>query len=188
MTNAELKELIHLLMMCGIMDKTALESGNVTNEDWLRMERLIDKYQADKTEPEVQGDLISRAALLKAMEEERQYLLARGQRGAEHILVHHCLPLIDNAPTVEPCYQTTSCLDCDNYDKENHNCPRYCEVIKEAIKSRPQGEWVKVVNKISELETETHWECSECHNPDFRWGEAEFCSFCGASMTGGKEE
>ena len=49
---------------------------------------------------------------------------------------------IDNAPTVEPCYQTTSCLDCGNYDKENHNCPRYCEVIKEAINSRPQGEWI----------------------------------------------
>lgn len=48
-----------------------------------------------------QGDVISREALLKAMEEERQFLLARGQTGAEHILVHHCLPLIDNAPTVE---------------------------------------------------------------------------------------
>lgn len=46
------------------------------------------------------NDLISREALLKAMEEERQYLLARGLRGAEHILVHHCLPLIDNAQTV----------------------------------------------------------------------------------------
>ena len=43
--------------------------------------------------------------------------------------------LIDNAPTVAPCYQDTPCLDCDNYDKENHNCPRYCEVIKEAIKA-----------------------------------------------------
>lgn len=48
-----------------------------------------------------QGDLISREALLKAMEEERQYLLARGQTGAEHIIVHHCLPIIDNAPIVE---------------------------------------------------------------------------------------
>lgn len=46
------------------------------------------------------NDLISRSALLNAMEEERQYLLARGQTGAEHILVHHCLPIIDNAPTV----------------------------------------------------------------------------------------
>lgn len=46
------------------------------------------------------NDLISREDLLKAMEEERQFLLARGATGAEHILVHHCLPLIDNAPTV----------------------------------------------------------------------------------------
>ena len=55
---------------------------------------------------------------------------------------------VDNAPTVEPCYQTTSCLDCGNYDKENHNCPRYCEVIKEAINSRPQGEWIPVSERL----------------------------------------
>lgn len=53
-----------------------------------------------------QGDLISRNALLKAMEEERQYLLARGQTGAEHILVHHCLPIIDNASTVDAIVNT----------------------------------------------------------------------------------
>lgn len=41
---------------------------------------------------------------------------------------------IANAPTVEPCYQTTSCLDCKMYDKENHHCPRFCEVIKELVK------------------------------------------------------
>lgn len=37
-------------------------------------------------------------------------------------------------PTVEPCYQTTSCLDCKMYDKENHHCPRFCEVIRELVK------------------------------------------------------
>ena len=58
------------------------------------------------------------------------------------------LEAIDNAPTVEPCYQTTSCLDCDNYDKENHNCPRYCEVIKEAINSRTKGE---LIQQLAEL-------------------------------------
>lgn len=52
----------------------------------------------------------------------------------------HCCPkndfedLIDNAPTIEPCYQTTSCLDCKMYDKENHHCPRFCEVIRELVK------------------------------------------------------
>lgn len=51
--------------------------------------------------------------------------------------------IIDNAPTVEPCYQTTSCLDCKMYDKEKHNCPRFCEVIREIAKEnqRPQGEY-----------------------------------------------
>ena len=33
-----------------------------------------------------------------------------------------------------PCYQTTSCLDCKMYDKENHHCPRFCEVIRELVK------------------------------------------------------
>ena len=47
---------------------------------------------------------------------------------------------------------------------------------------RHPGKWIKITNKISKTETETHWECSECHNPDPRLGEAEFCSFCGAKM------
>lgn len=48
MTNEELRELVHLLLMCGIMDKTALESGNITNEEWLRMKNLIKQYQDTK--------------------------------------------------------------------------------------------------------------------------------------------
>jgi hypothetical protein len=85
---------------------------------------------------------------------------------------------IDNAPTVEPCYQTTSCLDCGNYDKENHNCPRYCEVIKEAIKSRPQGTW-KWRYKYS-------YYCSNCGNEALEEDEypflSHYCPFCGAEM------
>ena len=50
---------------------------------------------------EEKGDLISRKALLEAVEKERQFLKDRGLEGAEHILVLHCLPLIDNAPAVE---------------------------------------------------------------------------------------
>ena len=50
------------------------------------------------------------------------------------IPVDWIMSAIDNAPTVEPCYQTTSCLDCNLYDKENHHCPRFCEVIRELVK------------------------------------------------------
>ena len=57
-------------------------------------------------------------------------------------LTELCVPLyqINNAPTVEPCYQTTSCLDCKMYDKKKHNCPRFCEVIRSVIEEKPQDE------------------------------------------------
>ena len=74
----ELRELVHLLLMCGIMDKTALESGNVTNGEWLRMMNLIDKYQTEggiKCEPDKSGDLISREALLKELDEYNEFAL-----------------------------------------------------------------------------------------------------------------
>lgn len=63
--------------------------------------------------------LIDANALLKAMEEERQYLLARGQTGAEHIIVHHCLPIIDNAPTIN----TENCEGCPYCPNNNSGIP-----------------------------------------------------------------
>ena len=47
--------------------------------------------------------LIDANALLKRVDEEREYLKARGQLGAEHILVHNFRDLIDNAPTINKC-------------------------------------------------------------------------------------
>ena len=98
------------------------------------------------------NDLISREALKEALHnffggkviDEPTYML------------RDVFCFIDSAPTVEPCYQTTSCLDCKNYDKETHNCPRYCEVIKEAIKSRPQGEWVRKEDLIHYIASDTN--------------------------------
>ena len=83
------------------------------------------------------NDLISREALLKAMEEERQYLLARGQTGAEHIIVHHCLPIIDNAPTVfdDKAYS-------DGYTQGTCDC--------EHAHERQQGEWIPVSKRLPE--------------------------------------
>lgn len=126
------------------------------------------------------NDLISREALKEFINEVcfskewAKYRVDYGSRGQ----IKCILTYIDNAPTVEPCYQTTSCLDCKNYDKENYNCPRFCEVIKEAINSRPQGEWQKV-GKFA-------YECSICGESvcgDF----LNFCPNCGAKMKGGAE-
>ena len=48
-----------------------------------------------------------------------------------------------------PCYQKTSCLDCKIYDKENYYCPRFCEVIRDAVKDAKQKEGVSMDNEIT---------------------------------------
>ena len=70
---------------------------------------------------------------------------------------------IAEAPTVEPCYQTTSCLDCKMYDKGKHNCPRFCEVIRSAIEERPQGEWAQITFRpMDDEEYEEFIKHSDC--------------------------
>lgn len=63
--------------------------------------------------------LIDANALLKRVDEEREYLKARGQLGAEHILVHNFRDLIDNAPTVEERPKGEWIKD----NSGNHFCP-----------------------------------------------------------------
>lgn len=120
---------------------------------------LPEEFRQEDTE--MNNDLISRSALKKAIKSyaDDQY--------AENEYLGECaiMSIIDKTPAVPNEYM------------------RGYEAAEREYK-RPQGEWIQVVNKISECETETHWECSECHNPDYRLGEAEFCSFCGAKMGG----
>lgn len=115
-----------------------------------------------------EAKLTDLSGMQKAIEEILKQAWERGRKYGQN-----------EAKTVEPCYQTISCLDCKNYDKENHNCPRYCEVIKEAIKSRPQGGW------ILHQDSKT-WECTNCFNNQIMW--SNFCPFCGADMRGEKNE
>ena len=79
--------------------------------------------------------------LLKRVDEEREYLKARGQLGAEHILVHNFRDLIDNAPTVEQEVYITG----EDYDL-------YMRGYKQARKDyeRPQGEWIPVSERLPE--------------------------------------
>lgn len=74
--------------------------------------------------------LIDAEELMKTVDKEREYLIARGQTGAEHILVHNFRDLIDNAPTVcgnnpkwcESCVSNGKCAstrqtgECENCD------------------------------------------------------------------------
>ena len=95
--------------------------------------------------------------------------------------------IIDNAPTVEPCYQTTSCLDCKNYDNENHNCPRYCEVIKEALEEtkRPHGKWIEENSETGAIGIKYTWvRCNQCGWNNSLVIPKNFCPNCGADMRG----
>ena len=121
-------------------------------------------------------DLISRKALLKAMEEERQYLLNRGLTGAEHILVHHCLPLIDNAPTVDTTFREVVAYECGQKSND-----------------RPQGEWIELKTNPPEFFGHKFYICSLCNReidiilPEGSLNDYPFCH-CGADMRGKEEE
>lgn len=110
---------------------------------------------------EEKGDLISRSALLEAIEKERQYLLARGQTGAEHILVHHCLPIIDNAPVAEEMEKPfiTECRD----TAIKENLPLYFVYYEEIG-----------VLEVYVTETKELFEKRRCskHLPDYKFKEA----------------
>ena len=138
--------------------------GHITDEE----------YQLLKEE-RPQGDLISRSALLKAMEEERQFLLARGQAGAEHILVHHCLPIINNATTV-----AAKRIEYRAYNDG------FKDGVDQGIKlsERPHGEWIKT---ISENGVTSAARCSECGFGDNRYMLFNYCPNCGARMEADNE-
>lgn len=175
MNNDELRELVRLLLMCGIMDKTATESGNVTDEEWLRMKTLIEKYQAEggiNCEPDKSGDLISRS-YLKNLPFER---VIHTDFGDTAIPIEE----IDNAPTVE--IPTELCKGC-RFLKD-------CETCEEKL--RPQGEWIERSNRYDSYSHRMVFkcECNQCQMceefpQDDETGNillSHYCPNCGADM------
>lgn len=130
---------------------------------------------------ENKGDLISREALLKRVDEEREYLKARGQLGAEHILVHNFRDLIDNAPTVEP--EEVAKLKRENASLEQEML--YCrENWKKA--ERSQGEWKRRDEWVGGeyIGGFYHVNCP-CEDGYYSKWEYNFCPNCGAGMVKG---
>ena len=186
MTIEELIELVHLLLMCGIMDKSALESGNLTNEEWLQMKGLIDKYQSEKSDSETEpksSDLISREALKKHItevfetEEEIDKKWAMGLK--------YSLKIIDLAPAVDAesvkseLNPTVTCWhDFDRgYEKGYEKAKKELE--------RPQGEWK--VNNYGEHICPIcgHYALyDECQDNDYYEAQSNFCPECGADLRG----
>ena len=122
------------------------------------------------------NDLISKSALLQKIDEEREYLKARGLFGAEHILVHNFRELVENAPTVE---------------RIINMYPKGDVIVQE---KRPQGEWIEKVEtkQLGHGWLTTHETvCSVCggsgendENIPQCW---KFCPNCGADMRGREE-
>lgn len=116
--------------------------------------------------------LIDADELLKKVDEERKYLIARGQAGAEHILVHNFRGLVENAPTVEQeIYMNGKDFDL------------YLEGYKVGKKhfERPQGEWI-IIDDTEQFIAK----CSICGRiEDSRMiKDYPFCH-CGAELKGG---
>ena len=130
--------------------------------------------------------LIDADALIKQVEEEGKYLLARGQAGAEHILLHNIVPLIDNAPTIDYSRPSVDEVIGRMTDEELElsntievTTPKGKKVIYEKKKS---GHWIKI-------SPANIYECSECHK-DVCTADIEcyeFCHRCGADMRGEEE-
>ena len=115
--------------------------------------------------------LIDADALLKVVDEERKYLKARGQLGAEHILVHNFRDLIDNAPTVAV----------TDYDTG------YQDGLETGLNDiRPKGEWIEGSNgniKCNKCGAEIRYSYLTNNEPDL----PKFCCECGADMRGEKK-
>ena len=60
--------------------------------------------------------------LMRKLESERQYLLSREMLGAEHILVHHAIPLIEEAPTIDA-VPVVRCKDCKHCEYASNRIP-----------------------------------------------------------------
>lgn len=104
-------------------------------------------------------------ALLKAIDEERQYLLARGQTGAEHILVHNFRNLVEDAPSIPlPDFK-------DGY--------RQAIIDGQTNYSRPTGEWIIVKDE----KWGDNVKCPFC-GKELAGTDLNFCCKCGAKLTG----
>lgn len=117
--------------------------------------------------------LIDADALLEMVDKERQYLIARGQTGAEHILVHNFRDLIDNAPTVE--ITEEQAID------KLHDTGWLLRHDKE-MTERPTGHWIEHYDNSDGF---TWLTCSRCMFKAYE-EDYNFCPNCGAEMR--KEE
>lgn len=84
----------------------------------------------------------------------------------------------------EECDEQVSCTECEHYDKEKHYCPRFCSVIRDAVReSEEPAEWIL----LDECSNSGYY-CSKCHKKVIKEGwsdtvkKVKYCPNCGRRM------
>ncbi|MBO4542409.1 MAG: zinc ribbon domain-containing protein [Bacteroidales bacterium] len=134
---------------------------------------------------ENKGDLISRAALKKAIEQGEGF--SWDSYGKDDLCVRK--KYIDNAPIVEPHYLS------DLPDEIIKSLQTVAIDVSDGFvvfeRKRPQGEWIEVEKQgktgDGRIFTYTVVVCSECGEQFDLEGE-KFCPHCGADMRGDNNE
>ena len=86
------------------------------------------------------SELLSKQDVLDALNKECDYLLLRGQKGAEHVLVKHAISVIDDLPAKEE-VDVIRCRECAYWterkvcwrgiiDESTNNGNAYCSYAK----------------------------------------------------------
>lgn len=90
----------------------------------------------------------------------------------------------DKSTKAQTCIEDyPTCTECEHYDREKHYCPRFCQVIKDALaEAQPKvGKWMEVDDEMP-----IAYGCSECDSTVSR--KYNYCPECGAEMSGGDED
>ena len=85
----------------------------------------------------------------------------------------------------EECDERVSCTECEHYDQEKHYCPRFCSVIRDAVKeSEEPAEWI-VNTDESRRWDRVRFYCSACNGWN-TYGKSKYCPNCGRRMQSDK--
>ena len=133
--------------------------------------------------------------IIEKLEElHERYINQYGAVGGNHMAfsVKECMEIVkQEAEKYEECYK--DCGDCEAYNKEKHHCPKFCKVIKEAVKeieeNHNKGKWeMTYKGKRKDVNTGLmisayNCKCSVCGWETGNQGTRfSYCPNCGAKM------
>ena len=129
-------------------------------------------------------ELIRKKDALDALMAERKHLLAKGQKGAEHVLTHHGYNVIDELPTVQSDVPVINVGDMIYRQAA-------IDAVKDAVIKDEQQYAEDALKALPSVQPNTgywegylpdglRWKCSECGSR-FE-APYNFCPHCGARM------